>query len=226
MDPQRKLWNEQHKLLNRLVSKGQEPEELLRVFLEQHGAVHSARLNKRVTWSLQDETLDGLTEANARKIPKGELHSILWIVWHITRIEDVTMNLLLADTRQVLERGNRSDRLGTARLDTGNELARREIASISATIDFDELLAYRLAVGKQTEHIVARIKPEEWSKRPEPARVERLVTEGAVPPGSGLLRYWGGHPKSNLLLMPATRHPFVHWNEAERLLTKLAREAQ
>jgi hypothetical protein len=36
-----------------------------------------------------------------------------------------------------------------------------------------------------------------------------------------LLEYWGGHPKTNLLLMPATRHSLVHFNEIGRMLPKL-----
>jgi hypothetical protein len=37
------------------------------------------------------------------------------------------------------------------------------------------------------------------------------------------LDYWGGHPAANLLLMPATRHSFVHLNEIKRMLPKLKR---
>ena len=38
-----------------------------------------------------------------------------------------------------------------------------------------------------------------------------------------LLKYWGGNPNANLLLMPATRHPLVHLNEISRMNPKLRR---
>jgi len=86
------------------------------------------------------------------------------------------------------------------------------------------LFAYRLAVGKRTRAIVQRLNPDLLSRPPAPDRLQRLVAERAVqPPALWLLDYWGGHPAANLLLMPATRHPFVHLNEIKRLLPKLKR---
>jgi hypothetical protein len=34
---------------------------------------------------------------------------------------------------------------------------------------------------------------------------------------SDILDYWGKRTKAGLLLMPATRHNFLHLNEAQRL---------
>ena len=36
-----------------------------------------------------------------------------------------------------------------------------------------------------------------------------------------LLKFWGGNPYANILLMPATRHPFVHLNEISRMMPSL-----
>jgi hypothetical protein len=59
---------------------------------------------------------------------------------------------------------------------------------------------------------------------PDPARLERLIGSGDVrPAASWHLDYWGDHIAGNLLLMPATRHPFVHFNEVQRMRPKLSR---
>ena len=56
----------------------------------------------------------------------------------------------------------------------------------------------------------------------DPIRLQRLVDEGAVvEAASDLIAYWGRRNIAGLLLMPATRHNFVHLNEAFRLKQRL-----
>ncbi len=60
--------------------------------------------------------------------------------------------------------------------------------------------------------------------KPLPERLKRLAEDGTVrAQATWLLEYWGGHPKTNLLLMPATRHSFVHFNQVGRMLPTLRR---
>lgn len=184
--------------------------------------VHSARLGRDDRWSFQDEVLDGLDETQMRCLLKGLPHSVVWALWHITRIEDATMNLLLADTRQVLHTGNWLDKLETPYQGVGNELSRDEIVHVSETVNIPALLAYRQMVGKRTVAIFKELDPVILRARPTPERLNRLCVEGAVSDQAiWLVRYWGRHPAANLLLMPATRHPFSHLNEIQRMRTKL-----
>jgi hypothetical protein len=86
--------------------------------------------------------------------------------------------------------------------------------------------AYRRAVGRRTREIVQQVTADELRQRVEPARIERVKTEGAlVPAAYGVAEYWGRHTKGNLLLIPATRHSFTHLNEAGRVRQKLIRLA-
>ena len=161
-------------------------------------------------WSFEDDAFDGLSEAAARAIPPKAEHSIAWLTWHITRIEDMTMNVLALGEAQVFVTGGWQERLHAGALDTGNVM--------SAAIDVAALRAYRLAVGRRTRQVIAGLSPDDLKRKVDPARLQRLVDEGAVLPSAGdLLDYWGGLTIAGLLLMPATRHPFVHWNEALRI---------
>jgi len=46
-----------------------------------------------------------MSEATIRQIhPSGE-HSPAWVLWHMARIEDATMNILVAGTEQVFKHG-------------------------------------------------------------------------------------------------------------------------
>jgi hypothetical protein len=217
-------WNDQHKLLRRLLMKDKAYQQALPIFLEHHAAVHAAKLHVGAHWSWHDEVLSSLTPDQLRYTPESGPHSVAWRIWHMARIEDVTMNVLLADAVQVFESGNWRDKLEIDCVGVGNEMSNAEIGGLSKTINLKALFAYRLAVGKRTRAIVKRLKFDDLVQRPQPDRLRRLVTEHAVqPPALWLLDYWGGHPAANLLLMPATRHPFVHLNEIKRLLPELKR---
>jgi hypothetical protein len=185
--------------------------------------VHSAGLHSGARESFQDEVLGALTEAQIRAIlPGGQ--SVIWKLWHATRVEDVTMNLLLAGSPQVLLKANWPAKLGISLIDVGNDMPAADLKKLSEIINLKALLAYRLAVGRRTRSILRRLKPDGLWERPAPERIARIVAERAVrEKARWLLKYWGGNPNANLLLMPATRHPFVHLNEISRMNPKLRR---
>jgi hypothetical protein len=197
----------------------------LPLLLEHHAAVHSAKLGADARGSFQDDVLGALTEAQMRVIlPGGQ--SVIWKLWHATRVEDVTMNLLLAGSPQVLLKSNWPAKLGIGFVDVGNDMPAADLKKLSGTINLKALLSYRLAVGRRTRNILRRLNPDGLWERPAPERIERIVAERAVrAKARWLLKYWGGNPKANLLLMPATRHPFVHLNEISRMIPRLQRVA-
>jgi hypothetical protein len=217
-------WNAQHALLRRLVEVDQDYSHALETFLSLHATVHTAELHPSDHGSIQDEVLSGLSPAQMRLIPEGSEHSAVWALWHITRIEDVTMNILLADTAQLFHTGGWQDKLGTPWENVGNEMSPEDIGRLSETIILEALLSYRLAVGKRTQAILRDVNFAGLREPPAPERIKRIAVESAVGEGGRwLLEYWGGRPGLNLLLMPATRHLFVHLNEIRRMLPKIKR---
>ncbi len=175
-------------------------------------------------WSYQDEVLDGLSDAHLRCIPPQEEHSVIWNLWHITRIEDACMNVLLADAPQVFHAEAWQAKLNSPFVDVGNAMDAVRVAALSQAIDIPALLAYRLAVGRCTQALAGSLDFAALRKKPAAARLQCLAADGTVPPGAEwLLDYWGGHPASNLLLMPASRHGFVHLNEIASMRARLRR---
>ncbi len=234
----RRKWNTQHALLRRLLMKEKNYKKALPVLLEHHAAVHSGKLppllplpplregrreGRGARWSYQDEVLRPLTEAQFRFIPAGG-QSVIWKIWHITRIEDLTLNLLLAGEKKSLLDEKWLKKLGIDYVDVGNGMPEADAARISRLMNVKALLAYRLAVGKRTRSIMRKVKPEMLWEKPAPERLQRIVDEKGVRANSAwLLKFWGGNPYANLLLMPATRHPFVHLNEISRMTPRLLR---
>ncbi|HZU87393.1 MAG TPA: DinB family protein [Anaerolineaceae bacterium] len=218
MDPNRKLWNDQQQALRQALSRPAEHARAIELFLAQHAMLHAADVSGSNLYSFDNELWHGLSDEAARRIPPGEEHSIAWMIWHLARIEDVTMNLLLAGQAQLYLQDAWMERLKISFRDTGNSLDPVEIAGLSAAIDIPALRAYRIAVGRRTREVVQHLQPQEVKKKVLPARLERVQAEGAVTAAAQwLLDYWGGLTISGLLLMPPTRHNLVHLNEAIRI---------
>jgi hypothetical protein len=217
MDAQRKLWNEQQKALRQALEHPQEYPGAVALFLNQHAMLHAAEVSQSGAYSFDDELWQGLDEITARRIPRNEEHSIAWCIWHLARIEDVTMNVLLAGSDQLFEQNAWANRLTVTTRDTGNAMSPIEIANLSAAVNIAALRAYRMEVGRRTRQIVSQLQPDDFKRKVEPAHLQRLLDEGAVCDASrGLLDYWGGLTVAGLLLMPPTRHNLVHLNEAIR----------
>ena len=218
MNPDRQFWNKQQQVLRKNLARTEFHEKAKALFLNQHSMVHSSVMSNSGHWSFEDEALDGVNIQQMRILPRNCEHSIAWLVWHMTRCEDITMNLLVARSPQVLLQENWLKHLKIDERDTGNTMGTGDILNFSLLIDIEALKAYRLAVGRRTREIVIQVQPDRLLQRVDPSGLEQIQVEGAVLKGaSGLLDYWGGLTIAGLLLMPPTRHNFVHWNEALRV---------
>jgi hypothetical protein len=221
MDPNRKRWNEGQKALKQALASAQD--SAIDLFLRQHAQVHSAELSPTrptapALFSFADEIWQDMDEPARRRIPDKETHSVAWIFWHLARIEDVTMNLLVAGSSQLLDQEDWLDRLGVSVQNTGNGMQPQDVADLSAAIDLDALRAYRLAVGRNTREIVQRLEPGAFKTKVDPARIQQIWDQGAMlPSASGIVDYWSRRTIAGLLLMPPTRHCFLHLNEARRV---------
>ena len=81
-------------------------DQALALFLRQHAMLHTAKIWQNPIWSYEDALLDDMVDEQIRHISKDGEHSIAWCFWHMARVEDVTMNLLVAGSDQVLHRDN------------------------------------------------------------------------------------------------------------------------
>lgn len=224
MDTERKQWNEQQQALRQALSKSAGHEKAVELFLRQHAMLHVMDMSQAGAPTFEDQVWQGLDDEKARIVPAKEEHSIVWIFWHLTRIEDATMNVLLAGRPQLFIAEGWRERLGVRVSEVGNAMSPAEMAELSAAVNLDTLRAYRLAVGRRTRENVRALAAGAFQQPVDPAGLQQLFDEGAVVEGSrGLLDYWGGLTKGGLLLMPPTRHILVHLNEAMQIKKRLNR---
>jgi len=98
--------------------------DALSFFHLHHGRVHSSKVSS--VSSIADQVFAGLTDDQMRVRPGPGLNSLVWLVWHMARVEDVGVNLVVAGGRQVLDDGWAS-RLGIDRTDVGTGMTEEEL---------------------------------------------------------------------------------------------------
>lgn len=188
-----------------------EPIELV---LQQHRTVHSAESSEgRTTFSLQDLILGGLSDEQLRLRPAPGQNSVAWLIWHMTRGEDVAVNVAIAGQPQVWDDGW-GPKMGVDRDDIGTGMTAAEVGALSERIDLVALLEYRHAVAVRTQRILPGLDGRALEERVEPSRWEavRPVSEHA-----GWLRdFWAPWRVRDFLFLP-TGHCYVHWGEAMTL---------
>ncbi len=216
-----KYVNKQQTQLRQALTQGDDFEAAINLGLRHHAMLHSAHISSADLWSFEDFVLDDLSEDQFRRIPPNEEHSIAWCIWHLARIEDAAMNLLVAGSDQRFMVDGWQNRLGVSFKHSGNDMTRAEMENLSTTIDLESLRAYRIVVGRRTQEIITNLQPEDLKKKVTPERLARVMAEGALKPESrGIRDYWSKRNIAGLLLMPASRHNIVHLNEALRLKKK------
>ncbi len=218
IDPNRKHWNQQMQALQRALARPADHEKIMTLFLKQHAMVHAAEMSQSGLASFDDKLWQDLSTEEVRWLPPQGEHSIIWLMWHAARCEDITWNLLVAGGAQVLFSGGWLEKMKTNLCDTGNAMSVAEIARFSAAVDVQAVRNYRTAVGRRTREIALQLAPGTLKQKADPLRVQQITAQGAVVEDARwLIEYWSGRTIAGFMTMPATRHNFLHLNEAMRI---------
>jgi hypothetical protein len=184
-------------------------------FLAQHAWGHAAAVSGAAEGTTIDRLLEGLTDQQVRSVPAGLTNSIAWIIWHMARIEDVTINVFVAEQEQLIVSGGWAERLGVGGIDIGTGMGDVEVADLGSRIDLSTLMLYRAAVGRQTRSLAMALRPSDLDRVIVPERVRKLRNDGIIRDAAEyLLPAWEGQTVGFVLRMPASAHNFVHVGEA------------
>lgn len=223
MDDKKALWGFNQKRLRDIFVKADKFPEAIHLCLEQHAMVHTSDMSQSNVVTLEDELWEGLHKDTFCTMPTIKDETIAWSLWHITRIEDITMNILVANETQIIYKGNWLEKLGVTVCDTGNSMTDEEIIDLSSRLNMQELRQYRIAVGRKTREIITSLQPADLKGKIKADRLQRILDEGAVlnvESANWLIDFWGRKNVAGILLMPVTRHQMVHLNAAMHLKKK------
>ena len=215
-------WNPAQARLREMLRKPDCFQDALNLCSQLHAIVHRGTVTGASQATLADLVVNGLTEGAFRRMPTVKDVTIAWNLWHITRIEDITMNLLVADGAQVLNE-EWHKRLHTKVRDTGNAMTDDEILSFSGEVDKEALLNYRDAVGFRSREILGRLTPKDITRKFTASQKQGIMEAGGLtehPDSIWLLDFWGRKDVAGILLMPLTRHQHGHLNDCLKLRKK------
>ncbi len=215
-------WNPKQARLKEIILKPELLNEAKELLLQMHSMVHTSGVYHTPAPTYMDEIELNLSEHAFRTMPTIKDATIAWDIWHITRIEDLTANILIADSEPVLC-DSRLKALGTEVRDTGNAMTDEQIIAFSRAVRMDALFDYRNAVGRKTREILQALSAADLKRRMRKEQLDRIAAEGGVlphPESVWLLDFWGRKTVAGLCLMPITRHQIVHLNDCVKLKAK------
>jgi len=206
--------SEKHKELNSIIRQENKLELSKNIFLNIHARLHLSVISDTSPNEVDALTCD-LSEDEYAIMPTSKDETIAWVLWHIARIEDIAMGILVDEGEQLFNETWKKA-MNVSITDTGNALTDDEISDLSKHIHVEELFNYRNAVGKRTRQIVMALTPKDMKRKVSSKSLEKILQEGGVTPQKDsiwLLDFWGKKDMAGILLMPPTRHVMLHLND-------------
>lgn len=211
-----KEWNERLQILKKNIKNEDLFEKNINEILNLHDLVYLKEMSQ-VDFSFEEAIWDSLTERQAKLGVNEKGRTVVYSLWHTTRIEDITMNCLVGRGSEVLDEGIYMGKIGSSIMHTGNSLTTSEILEFSKGIDILELKKYRMAVGKKSQEIIRGLKFSDLKRKTNKLDLEVLLKKGSVenhPDSIWLLEFWKNKDVAGIIFMPCLRHHMVHINEA------------
>jgi hypothetical protein len=156
-----------------------------------------------------------VSEEQLRSRPHTQLNSIVWNLWHITRVEDAGINRFVVDRPQVLFEGGWFDQIGVPYRHHGTGMTLEEVKHLSQAINIKALHGYSQAVNWRTLEIIAQLVPESLDAVIHSERLQIiLVDEGiAYPNAQWLSEAYHGWTKGKCLMHFGLTHAYQHVGE-------------
>ena len=189
--------------------------DALEMLLRDHARAHGRGVGEPEGGLAIGEILNGIDDAQMRRRPGDGLNSLVWLIWHMARTEDMAVNLLVAGRPQVLQEEGWPDRLGIDRHDMAAGMTDDEVGEFSARIDIAVLREYRNAVGRRSVEVVSAMRSEELDEPIDRSVVTRAFADGTISEHAGWLDgFLNGKTKAFILGHTMTGHNFMHLGEA------------
>jgi DinB superfamily len=189
--------------------------ELIDFFLGLHAATHAPEVSGAAPGP--ERWLGERSDEEMRRRPAKGLNSLVWLLWHMARTEDVAVNLIVAGRDQVFDDAW-ARRMRIARPDMGTGMTADEVAELSERADVAAVRAYRSAVGRRTREVVQALRPAAWDEVLGLEDTSRAAAVGAFGPNDDWVegvghRPWQGHSRGHQLGQTAIRHNTAHIGE-------------
>ena len=120
--------------------------------------------------------IEGLTDEQMRLYPNN-LNSIAWMLWHLTRCEDVGINRLVCENSQVFDEGNWAEKLNVPRKDIGTSMTFDEVIELSSQINISAIRKYNLEVAEKVQSTIENVRLDDLDKIPDTEYLHKVLFE-------------------------------------------------
>lgn len=153
-----------------------------------------------------------------KKLNDYKNENIIWNLWHIMRIENLIVNILICEKESILNEKLKNE-LNISITDTGNSLTKEEIKKFAKNINIKKLKYYSDKISKNTINLIKRLKAEDIKRKINKINLEKIINGcGVTKDNLWLIDYWGKKDIAGLLLMPLSRHIIVHLNQCYKYI--------
>jgi hypothetical protein len=127
-----KGWNEKQKNLAVFLANHKTFDKGIRLLLEMHRLLHDRKVYKTAAETYYDNLWQDMKEETC-KVMSAKETSIVWDIWHITRIEDIIANIIMGNKEAVFNKEIQV-KLNIKVKDTGNAMTHSEIEAFNKSI--------------------------------------------------------------------------------------------
>lgn len=124
-----------------------------------------------------EKALKGLTEEEISWTPKVNCNSIIFIFWHLVRVEDIWISRILQNRKEAYESEGWQGQLGTPAKESGFQYTAKQLQSWPMP-KIELLNKYAASVRANTIKLLSSVTPEKLSEVVWPSH--RYETVGAI----------------------------------------------
>lgn len=189
--------------------------QLIDQFLRDHAFVHSEAVAVSEAYNM-DFLIRDLSDEQVRICLYGQ-NSLAWLLWHMARVEDAQISVIVAGREQLLDEGDWAARLKVAERGVGTGMTKAQVAELSEAIDLQALWEYRSAVGRRTREFAADLwAAGRWEEPATSDDVKRAVAAGLYTPEDGAWaeKFLVGKSRESMLNWWGLQHSLMHLGQA------------
>lgn len=147
--------------------------------------------------------------------PNPNVNSIVWNLWHLTRVDDAGLNRFVVDRSQLLDEGRWMEKMNAPYRHHGTGMTFPEVDELSQRIDLAALQDYSRAVQARTREVVMQLELKDLSDVLQPERVRMVVIDEGLAHSQAdeLATNYTGWTRGRYLMSFCLTHPYQHVGE-------------
>jgi len=215
-------WSNINKQFQLEISKEKTFEDGIKTLLTLREELFNELLNIKNTIPLNYYSMQPLIKS------KGyDSKTIIYSIYHISRIEDIVLNTIIKNEEQVFFKDNFNISTNSPIITTGNELKGEEIKEFSEKLDIEEIYKYFIKVHQTSNEYISSLEYKDLKIKVNNEIKKKLIDSKCVSEDENaffLVDYWCNKDILGLLKMPFSRHLIMHIDASKRIIDAIKKK--